>query len=451
MQVKVFHAFTMQEAIQAIKAELGPDALILSTKDVRQRGAVAKWFGRPLIEVTAAVDHSAAPAAPNPEAKQQARLQPARAPIQDPVLVPASRFQETLNGLVHDSPSPKLTGKRAAAPPAQLFKELRRKPVRQPQLRRIREELRGLHQHLLEGYSDDTITVPKHIPGPMTLWYRDFIARGLAVPAAVSFVQSLHDRLTAEELRDRMKVRGALRELVKREMDEGMPLVKPDDERKVAVFFGPSGSGKTTAVAKLAARLTAQGRSVALVTTDTCRTSAVEQLRGYADALDLPMHAAFTRQDTADAVRRYAGDHVVLVDTGGRTVADREFLADVRWLARLDHAVDTHLVMSAATREDDLLGMARRCAEYAVNRLLITKLDETSGVGSLLTLQRQTGIPFSYFSTGPSVPHDLEVAGADRVADLLAGCSVQEERRSEEALTKVVSESIEFEPDRASA
>jgi len=450
MQVKVFHAFTMQEAIQAIKAELGPDAVILSTKDVRQRGAVAKWFGRPLIEVTAAIDDGAAQPRPVSDPPSAKRPHPAQEPAPNPALVPASRFQEALDGATHDALAPKLTGKRGTAPPAQRFKELRR-PTGSPRLARVRDELRGLHQHLLETYPEDTVVVPKNVPGPMTVWYRDFVARGLAAPTAVSFVQSLHDRLTAEELRDAARVRMALRELVKQQMQDGEPLLKSDEARRVAVFFGPSGAGKTTAVAKLAARFTAQGRPVALITMDTCRASAVEQLRGYAAALDLPMEAAGTRDEAAQALRRYAGDHVVLIDTGGRSVQDREYLADVRWLTRVDHTVETHLVLSAATREEDLLSMASRCAEYGVSRLLATKLDETTGIGSLLTLHRHIRIPFSYFSTGPCVPHDMELASADRVADLLAGGQVEDGRMPVETLSKIVSESIEFEPDRASA
>lgn len=450
MQVKVFHAFTMQEAIQSIKAELGPDAVILSTKDIRQRGSVAKWFGRPLIEVTAAIDRSAASPEPAPAVKKSAP--PAsHDPSPDPSIVPASQFQQTLSGLVHDAPAPKLTPKRAAAAPAQLLKGLRQAPVREPRLTRIRAELRGLHQHLLEAYPEDAIAIPKNVPGPMTALYRDLVGRSLAVPTAVSFVQCLHDTLSGDERQDRTRVRAALQELMKREMAEGIPLLQSNDDKKVAVLFGPSGSGKTTAIAKLAATLTAQGRAVALLTMDTYRTAAMEHLRSYATALDLPMETALTRYEAAGALHRLSDADVILVDTGGRSVMDVGHLGDIRWLTTLDYVVETHLVLSASTREEDLLAMVRRCAEFSVGRLLFTKLDETTGVGSLLTVHKQTGIPFSYFGTGPCVPHDLEVAAPERLADLLLDGTVREEKGSSAYISKIVSESIGLETTRASA
>lgn len=451
MHVKVFHAFTMQEAIQSIKAELGPDAVILSTKDIRQRGPVAKWFGRPLIEVTAAIDRREPPMdAPSP-ASGPSIPQARRDPSPDPSIVPVSRFQETLRSLASDAPPPKLTPKRAAPRPGELLRELRRATIGAPRLARVRDELRGLHQHLLEAYPEDAVATPKSVPGPMTALYRDFVARSLAVPTAVSFVQCLHDRLSGDAHRDRAAVRTVLRELMKREMTEGTPLAVAENDKTVGVFFGPSGSGKTTVIAKLAATLLEQGRTVALLCLDVYRPSAVEQLRSYATALELPFETAGTRQAAAERLRRLSDADAVLVDTGGRNIMDAGYLSDIRWLTTLDHVVETHLVLSATTREEDLSATARRCAEYSVRRLLFTKLDESTGIGSLLNVHKQTRIPFSYFSTGPGVPHDLEVAGAERLADLLLEGSIREEQSAESRIAQVVGESIGFEAERASA
>ncbi len=450
MQIKVFHAFTMQEAIQAIKAELGPDAVILSTKDIRQRGPVARWFGRPLIEVTAAIDRREPPTEAPPPPSGKSIPQVRRDPSPDPAIVPVSRFQETLRGLTPDAPPPKLTPKRAAASPGELLKELRRAPIGAPRLARVRDELRGLHQHLLEAYPEDSVATPKNVPGSMTALYRDFVTRSLAVSTAVSFVQCLHDRLSGDARQDREAVRTAFRELVKREMAEGVPLAAAEDDKKVGVFFGPSGSGKTTVIAKLAAALLEQGRTVALLCMDVYRPSAVEQLRSYAEALELPFATAGSRQAAAGRLRRFSDADTVLVDTGGRNIMDAGYLSDIRWLTTLDHVVETHLVLSATTREEDLSATVRRCAEYSVRRLLFTKLDESTGIGSLLNVHKQSRIPFSYFSTGPRVPHDLEVAGPERLADLLFEGTIREERTTETRIAKVVGESMGFEAESLS-
>ncbi|HJT18947.1 MAG TPA: flagellar biosynthesis protein FlhF [Nitrospira sp.] len=437
MQIKVFHAFTMQEAIRSIKAELGPDAVILSTKDVRQRGAVAKWFGRPLIEVTAAAEPRTVPAKP---AEKELVVGDS---LPGPSIVPPSRFQETLNGLVHDAGASSLTQQSGRSPSSQQPGGSRRPSRASARLDRLRSELQGLHRHLLESYPGDAIPTPKNVPRSMTTVFRDFIDRGLDLRTAVSFVQSLHATLGDECCGDRGTLRRALRALVRQELADALPAAGCRDGRKVSLFFGPSGVGKTTAIAKLASQyVMEQRRSVALMTLDAYRAAAVEQLRSYAAAMEIPMETALTRQDAAEALRRLADADVILIDSGGRTFSEASYLHEVRWLTTLDLAVDTHLVLSATTREEDLLRTVRRCDEVPVSRLLFTKLDETGGAGSLLAIQKKSGIPLSYFSTGPRVPHDLEEASSNRLADLLLDGCIREERDWAGPLRQVATESL---------
>ncbi|BCA54800.1 putative Flagellar biosynthetic protein FlhF, GTP binding [Nitrospira sp. KM1] len=450
MHVKVFHAYTMQEAIHAIKAELGPDAVILSTKDVRQRGVITKWFGRQLIEVTAAVDR------PSPRS-EAARVPPAlsgsiqRDVVADPSVVPQSRFEQTLRGLVPDDPAPKLTPSRPAAPPPPGAKSPRPHVGGSLQMSRVRAELRGLHQHLLAAYQEDAIETPGHIPVPMTTLYRDLIGRSLAPQTAALFVQRVYDRLPDDQRQDVHRIRPVMRELTRQEMKDGTPLQTADGERTIVVFFGPAGVGKTTTIAKLATRYRSEGRrTVALMTLDTYRHAAVEQLRGYANTLEIQMETALTKQDAVQSINRLSGADVILIDTGGRNAVDPDLLNEIRWLTTLDYVVETHLVLSATTREEDLLATVRRCGECPVRRLLFTKLDEASGVGSLLTVHQRTGIPFSYFGTGPRVPYDLEVASGSRLADLLLDGTLREEGMAPDRIMRIVSESIGFEPVKMS-
>ncbi|HEU4683500.1 MAG TPA: flagellar biosynthesis protein FlhF [Nitrospira sp.] len=439
MHVKVFHAFTMQEAIRSIKAELGPDAVILSTKDVRQRGPMAKWFGRPLIEVTAAVERTPPAAVSRQSDPKQAEVSRDHPP--DPSIVPRSRFQATLDGLIHDAPAPTLTPPQQPAETAPPARSPRCAPARVPRLDRVKAELRGLHQHLVEAYPEDLIPTPATIPPAMTVLFRDLVGRGLALRTAVSFVQTLHARL-GEGCADPARLRAAFRSLVKQELADAVAPV-PDDRRRVSLFFGPSGVGKTTVIAKLAARhVTEHRRSVALLTLDSYRAAAVEQLRSYADAMDIPMEAALTRQDAAEALRRLSDVDVILIDSGGRACTESGYLQDVRWLTQLDMAVETHLVLSAATKEADQSRLLARCEETPVSRLLFTKLDETSSVGTVLTLVQKSRIPLSYFSIGPRVPHDVESASADRLADLLLDGGFRENRDLGDSLKRVASESL---------
>ncbi len=451
MHVKVFRAYTMREAIEAIKTELGPEAVILSTKDTRPSGPLTRWFGRPLVEVTAAVERTDPPKslpAPSTDALEPRFLQGLQP---DPAVMPRSRFNETLQRVTGDVSASTLTPSVKPAPP-QAPSAAARTPQSKPPLTRVKSELRSLHQQIVEAYPEDTIVTPKTVPLSMTMLYRDMVARGLAVKSAVSFVQEIHERLAEGERLDHDKLRSELRRLMKREIAEAIPLLTADDARKTALFFGPSGVGKTTAIAKLAAHyVTEQRRSVGLITLDTYRMAAVEHVKSYAEALEIPFEAALTVEEVAASLRRWADLDLVLIDTGGRNLSDAGFLNDVRRLTRLDQFVETYLVLSATTREDNLLALARRCEDCPVNRLLFTKLDEATGIGSLLTLHRHTGVPLSYFSTGARVPHDLEPAGTDRLADLLLDGRFQEPAVAADQRGRVVSESLEFEQDNVSA
>jgi len=451
MHVKVFRAFTMREAIDSIKAELGPDAVILSTKDVRQAGALTRWFGRPLVEVTAAVERQAAqPEPPAPRTRADEPL-PIRDLQPDPAVTPRARFHETLQRVAGDRVASTLT------PPAKPTQEpmpviKTKKNSTKPRLTRVKAELRSLHQQLLEAYPEDAIVTPKTVPVPMTMCYRDWVSRGLAPKTAVSFVQEIHDRLAQADRVDLEKLRTELRRLMAREVAQRFPLLVPDEDRKTALFVGPSGVGKTTAIAKLAAKyVTEQRRSVGLVTLDTYRASAVDQLRAYASALEIPMETALTTEDVAAALHRLSDVELVLIDTGGRSLFDPAYVADLRRLTRMDRYVETYLVLSATTREDDLFAWVQRFDECPVNRLLFTKLDEATGIGGLVALHRQTGIPLSYFSTGARVPHDLELAAPERLADLLIDGRFQERAQPPDQRSHVVGESLDLARERISA
>ncbi len=452
MHIKTFHAFTMQEAIHSIKAELGSDAVILSTKEFRKQGPFARWFSRPLIEVTAAIDRS--PSSPKvPTAAPAPKTAPA-APDDSPApsILPPSEFHETLRGLMRNAGPPDDTFRTAPAASPTSTQGTRRRRALTPQLTRIAAELRTLHRHLMETYPEDTIGTPTSVPVPVTSLYRDLVGRGLSSQTAVRFVRHLHAALSAADLLSSTQLRTALCGLVTEQMTVGGPLMTQSDHKKTVLFLGPSGVGKTTTIAKLAAHYQVEHRrSIALITLDTYRIAAVEQLRLYANTLGIPMEIALTRRDAVTCIRRHHDRDLILVDTGGRNPMDPSYLDELRRLAVLDQPVETHLVLAATTREQDLLATVHRFADFPVDRLLFTKLDETSGVGSLLTVHRQTGIPLSYFGTGQRVPDDLEPATAERLADVLLDGTLHMPAHPTETIRRGVARAAGSEPARTSA
>jgi flagellar biosynthesis protein FlhF len=214
----------------------------------------------------------------------------------------------------------------------------------------------------------------------------------------------------------------ALQQTIAGQVKTSGPLLSREDRKKTVILVGPTGVGKTTTIAKLAAHYRQhERRSVALITLDTYRIAAVEQLRMYADLIGVTTDVALTRGDAVRCIARRHDADLILVDTAGRSPGDRAGMTEVHDLLSLNHPVEVHLVLSATTRERDLMQYTNHYRGIPFNRLLFTKLDETTGVGGAFDLMRKTGVPLSYFSVGQRVPEDLEVARPERLAELLLG------------------------------
>jgi len=196
---------------------------------------------------------------------------------------------------------------------------------------------------------------------------------------------------------------------------------------RVVALVGPTGVGKTTTIAKLAGRLVQQRRRVALVTLDTYRIGAVEQLRAYADLLGAPCEVAFTPAEATRAAARFADRDAVLFDTTGRSPRDSERLAELASTLRVVGGVETLLCVSSAASAESLADTAARFAGSAPAGLVVTKLDETDRCGPAFSLAAERRLPVAFLCAGQEVPTDLERASAERIARLCLRPVVAEE------------------------
>ncbi len=187
---------------------------------------------------------------------------------------------------------------------------------------------------------------------------------------------------------------------------------------RILTFVGPTGVGKTTTLAKLAARFMACGERVALISVDTFRLGAAEQILEYGRRLQAPVEIVKNRQELRAALNNFAGFDRVLLDSMGRSSQDRDGLAALyRFLKGVPG--DTFLVLPAAIQEEDLLENLVHFRAFGCRSLLFTKLDETKAYGSILNALNYARLPLSFFTDGQQVPDDLETASAERLADLL--------------------------------
>ncbi len=189
---------------------------------------------------------------------------------------------------------------------------------------------------------------------------------------------------------------------------------------RVIAFAGPTGVGKTTTLAKVAGRLVHEAkRRVALVTLDTYRIGAVEQLRAYADMLRAPLDVAFTPADLVRSVERHRDCDAVLVDTAGRSPEDTEKLEEMSATLGLVERLEVLLALPATASRASLDVAADRFARTRPTGLVVTKLDETRSSGAVFSLACDRTLPVAFLTDGQEVPHDLQRASGRRIAHLL--------------------------------
>jgi flagellar biosynthesis protein FlhF len=416
MKMKVFHADTMHDAIRAIKEELGPNALILSTKRVRRGSLPFSLFGRSLLEVTAATDSIPGQAVLDRQATSQAAQNNAFSAVSQRELSPA--FQDTLSALLHSNKPSDSGGTNVRISP--LAPKSGPQSASQGPFRHLKSEFLDLQQSLASSVSDESQTAGSSFPAPLGRACRFLVAQGLRPSTAERLCLALRCRLSAESLQSDREIQGALHRLCLEQIRVSGPLLDAVNDYKVAMFVGPSGVGKTTAIVKLVAHYRLQEhRSVALITLDTCRLAAVEHLRMYAKVLEVPLETAQTTADVLEGIRRHRQANLIMIDTPGFGPHETRQLMNLGGLKDSYGSIETHLVLSATTRMQDLRRTVARYEVCAPSRLLFTKLDETEEYGNLLELAYQTSLPLSYWSNGQRVPEDFEPADSARLADLL--------------------------------
>ena len=200
---------------------------------------------------------------------------------------------------------------------------------------------------------------------------------------------------------------------------EGGINLRPDGPKLVA-FVGPTGVGKTTTIAKVAADYAIRkNKKVALVSLDTYRLGAVDQLQIYGDIMNLPVEVAGEKQAFCEIVSRNQDKDLILIDTTGRSHRDQDYSQQLKEIFAAAGEVEVHLVLSVVSQEKLFSSTFQQFTPVGVDRVLFTKLDEGLSFGPLFNFSVRNRVPLSYFTIGQSVPEDLEVAIPDRVISLI--------------------------------
>jgi flagellar biosynthesis protein FlhF len=192
-------------------------------------------------------------------------------------------------------------------------------------------------------------------------------------------------------------------------------------DKRVIAFVGPTGVGKTTTLAKLAANYgMLDEKSFAIVTADTYRVAAVDQLRAYAQIMGVPFDVVYSTDEMHDAIASYDDREFVFVDTAGRSPSNGTHLEDLRTILSSRDDISSYLLLSATTRFRDMLHIKRAFDHPSLRGIIFTKLDETTAYGPMLSLLYTSALPVCFLTNGQEVPEDIILADEDDLLRLMA-------------------------------
>jgi len=405
MTERTYRADTMANVLGEVKHDLGRDAVILKTRSFRKGGLLGLIGGKPMWEITACAASELSGADEQGQYVPQIPLERSAEPLPeepDPVVSVAVRPHavDALAQLAAASP-------RGGNGAVRLAGEV--------------SDLKQMVSVLLHQGNHS----PSPASGPLGPLYAKLVANDVEPCIAQELIDSLRMDLTGRQQGDEALVRQELCNRIAaliETVDPSEELGKNSRQCKVIALIGPTGVGKTTTIAKLAANFKLrQGLRVGMITIDTYRVAAVDQLQTYAEIVEVPLRTVLSPSELRQGVYALRGMDVVLIDTTGRSQNDLLRLSQLRSFLDAADADEVHVVVSAAANPRCIRGILERFAPLGANRLLVTKLDEASTYGAILNMARAEVGPMAYVTSGQEVPDDIAPADAEDLAWKIMG------------------------------
>ena len=412
MIIKKFLANTEKEAIEMAKKELGGDAVVMNIKKVRPKG-VAKLFIRSKVEVTAALEEDVSYAeAGKTEISTKENMNTVQA---ERIPVPPMPDQEENEQSIEDK-----------------LKKLEMLLEQQMNAGAGNREIPAssdAHELSKEEPVKTMPVPPEDQEDERTLACKELIRKQLIQ----NEVEEEIANQVMEEINRSLPTNASLDQILASlyqksilMMGQTYPVEHPkkDARTKFIFFLGSTGVGKTTTIAKIASKLKLdEDAGIALITADTYRIAAVEQLKTYANILSVPLKVIYNPTELAEIIDEMQDYEYCLVDTAGRSHKNKEQVEDIRTLIEQVPIADRQvfLVLNAGIKYSDLLEIADVYADLTDYSVIFTKLDETSSAGAMLNIHVRTKCPLSYVTTGQNVPDDINVVNPKKVAKQLKG------------------------------
>ncbi len=412
MKIKKFTATTEKDAIEKVKAELGLDALVLNIKTTKPKGLFA-FFRKPVVEVTAAYEEKVANK-PLPLASKNTEEPAGLAdlPVPGTKVLPDAETQNprAIESVIKD---------KTIAMQSIQIESLKNK------ISSTEDLLSQLMSQLSVAERKDDASGRKYENSMLQIFYEALIDQEVLPEIAEKILEDVNNIEEEDKIDISLIVKVVYNTILNilGTPDECVERKKAKENARVFAFVGPTGVGKTTTIAKLTSIfMLDKCIRIGLITADTYRIAAVEQLKTYGEILGIGVVPIYNNDELKPAINKIKKiNDAILIDTAGRSHKNAANLDELKDLLSRADNVEVYLVISVTTKFEDLINIVQSYASVCDFKIIFTKLDETNCLGSILNICYLTGKKVSYITTGQNVPDDIELIEPEKMAKSLLG------------------------------
>ncbi|MBQ8982863.1 MAG: flagellar biosynthesis protein FlhF [Lachnospiraceae bacterium] len=399
MIIKKYQGKTEEEATLKAKEELGSDAVIMNVKSVKHKG-LQRVFKKNYYEVTAAVDE------PSDRIRSSGRTGSRTMSEEDQIRQDILKAEEA-----RSMEDVSLTAG---------FRETDGRSGRTSSA--IEERLDNLTEIIEKQMNTVEPVMPETVHrSQMVQLVLDQLVNNEVTEANANEILREIDYQNKQQLEDLL---ASVYQKIVLKLGQMKTIEVEKEGPKIVFFIGPTGVGKTTTIAKLASKYKLEKKcKLAIITADTYRIAAVEQIRTYANILSVPIEVVYTSDEIKAAIDKYQEYDLIFIDTAGRSHNNNEQREDVKKMIESirGYHQEIYLVLSATTKYRDLVKITQAYSDITNYRIIFTKIDETSALGNVLNIRMMTNAPLSYTTFGQNVPDDIVVTDAQFIAKQLLG------------------------------
>ncbi|PXV93524.1 flagellar biosynthesis protein FlhF [Lachnotalea glycerini] len=404
MIIKKFQGATEMDAVLQAKEELGKDAVVLNVKKIKQRG-IFKFLKSTIVEVTVALEEGKIE-------KDKTETDTVKANDSK------SSFDSVADEKIVLKPQSKIIEKKALDLGKDETVELEKKLA----------NLQSLLEKQIETKPAETLTTEQETQKSETAVFAQLIYNTLLdMEVDEKYINQFIGEIELTKNKD-LTIDHVLSNIYQRmilKLGEANLIKEAKKKPKVVYFIGPTGVGKTTTLAKIASKFHVEGnKKIVMLTADTYRIAATEQLRTYANILGVPFNVVYSAEDLKNYVTQFKEYDFILVDTAGHSHKNKEQTGDIlKLLNCLGDSVEKeiYLVISAATKYRDLIKIVDTYNNMIDYNIIFTKLDETTSLGNILNIKMYSGKELAYVTLGQNVPDDIEIFDAQSLVKQLLG------------------------------